>query len=149
MTQHFIELMAIWVHSTPCSMLFCPFVSPACDEPLPHQTVTTSGTPDMKHPFTSIKTSILLLCATHLLVNMPCYDLPVAFLFLSVCFGFARICALSLLQTGRHACRQANRQAVGRAGKQAGRQAYTCGMWREAPAFNNNTIHKTPGTWLP
>lgn len=23
----------------------------------------------------------------------------------------------------------------------AGRQAYTCGMWREAAAYNNNTPH--------
>ncbi len=33
-----------------------------------------------------------------------------------------------------------------RTGPAAGRQTYTCGMWREAPAYNNNTIHKTkPG----
>lgn len=115
------------VYSAPLSsMLICPFVFPACkqEQSPPHQTLTTYRKEYMQRHRTYQKIHIVTpMCLSDCTLSQ---ERICATASISVCFpvevlGLAGICALALLQ--------------------ADRQTYTCGMWREAPAYNNHTTH--------
>lgn len=145
----FNSMCAAWLKSVHCSMLICAFVLGAVSSTSRwHAPGLTEGTSALKQHCTIHHAQPRSSTAATTTATAESVDQKQPS---SLHYGLFSYRSFLDLQGFAHwpcSSRSSNSSSRGReSSRQAGRQAYTCGMWREASAFNNNTVHKKTGSW--